>query len=154
MSRKGCSPDNAACEGFFGRLKTELFYPVIGRTSVLTNSSRLLTPTSAGTTKNASKYPLAHSVPLNTGRALESQHKPVQVLRRTHAGSVCTRNQHPMRGSIAEAPICASCRSGETTREPLLSRSTIAFRLSADITSSLAQYPRQTAEESHGHTVD
>ena len=27
MSRKGSSPDNAACEGFFGRLKTELFYP-------------------------------------------------------------------------------------------------------------------------------
>jgi putative transposase len=27
MSRKGCSPDNAACEGYFGRLKTELFYP-------------------------------------------------------------------------------------------------------------------------------
>jgi transposase InsO family protein len=27
MSRKGCSPDDAACEGFFGRLKTELFYP-------------------------------------------------------------------------------------------------------------------------------
>ena len=26
MSRKGCSPDNAAFEGFFGRLKTELFY--------------------------------------------------------------------------------------------------------------------------------
>jgi len=27
MSRKGCSPDNAACQVFFGRLKTELFYP-------------------------------------------------------------------------------------------------------------------------------
>ncbi|MFD2821623.1 MULTISPECIES: IS3 family transposase [Alteromonadaceae] len=27
MSRKGYSPDNAACEGFFGRLKTEFFYP-------------------------------------------------------------------------------------------------------------------------------
>lgn len=27
MSRKACSPDNAACEGFFGRLKAELFYP-------------------------------------------------------------------------------------------------------------------------------
>jgi transposase InsO family protein/transposase-like protein len=26
MSRKACSPDNAACEGFFGRLKTEWFY--------------------------------------------------------------------------------------------------------------------------------
>lgn len=27
MSRKACSPDNTACEGFFGRLKTEMFYP-------------------------------------------------------------------------------------------------------------------------------
>jgi transposase InsO family protein len=26
MSRKGCSPDNAACEGFFGRLKIEMFF--------------------------------------------------------------------------------------------------------------------------------
>ncbi|MBB5498788.1 transposase InsO family protein [Paraburkholderia sp. MM5384-R2] len=27
MSRKGYSPDNSACKGFFGRLKNELFYP-------------------------------------------------------------------------------------------------------------------------------
>ena len=26
MSRKACSPDNAACEGFFGRLKIEMFF--------------------------------------------------------------------------------------------------------------------------------
>ena len=26
MSRKGHSPDNAACEGFFGRLKVEFFH--------------------------------------------------------------------------------------------------------------------------------
>nr|WP_232244135.1 IS3 family transposase [Oligella ureolytica] len=26
MSRKGCSPDNAACEGFFGRFKNEFLY--------------------------------------------------------------------------------------------------------------------------------
>lgn len=26
MSKKGCSPDNAACEGFFGRAKNEMFY--------------------------------------------------------------------------------------------------------------------------------
>ena len=26
MSVKGCSPDNSACEGFFGRLKNEFFY--------------------------------------------------------------------------------------------------------------------------------
>jgi putative transposase len=25
MSKKGCSSDNSACEGFFGRLKVELF---------------------------------------------------------------------------------------------------------------------------------
>ena len=26
MSKKGCSPDNSACEGFFGRMKNESFY--------------------------------------------------------------------------------------------------------------------------------
>ncbi|MBO5488619.1 MAG: IS3 family transposase, partial [Eubacterium sp.] len=26
MSEKGCSPDNAACEGFFGHLKNETSY--------------------------------------------------------------------------------------------------------------------------------
>ena len=26
MSKKGCSHDNSACEGFFGRLKNEMFY--------------------------------------------------------------------------------------------------------------------------------
>ncbi len=26
MSKKGCSPDNSACEGVFGRIKNELFY--------------------------------------------------------------------------------------------------------------------------------
>ncbi|WP_286161051.1 hypothetical protein [Arthrobacter sp. MYb213] len=26
MSKKGCSPDNSASGGFFGRLKTEMFY--------------------------------------------------------------------------------------------------------------------------------
>lgn len=26
MSKKGCSPDNSACEGFFGRMKNGMFY--------------------------------------------------------------------------------------------------------------------------------
>ncbi|MEG1987253.1 MAG: IS3 family transposase, partial [Bacilli bacterium] len=26
MSKKGYSPDNSACEGFFGRIKNEMFY--------------------------------------------------------------------------------------------------------------------------------
>lgn len=28
MSKEGCSPDNSACEGFFGRMKNEMFYGV------------------------------------------------------------------------------------------------------------------------------
>lgn len=28
MSKKGCSPDNSACEGFFGRMKNEMFFGV------------------------------------------------------------------------------------------------------------------------------
>ena len=31
MSKKGCTPDNAACEGFFGRLKNEMYYNRIWR---------------------------------------------------------------------------------------------------------------------------
>jgi transposase InsO family protein len=26
MSKKGCAPDNVACEGLFGRMKVEMFY--------------------------------------------------------------------------------------------------------------------------------
>ena len=26
MGKKGCSPDNSACEGFFGTMKNEMFY--------------------------------------------------------------------------------------------------------------------------------
>ena len=26
MSKKGYSPDNSACEGFFGRIKNEMYY--------------------------------------------------------------------------------------------------------------------------------
>jgi transposase InsO family protein len=35
MSRKACSPDNAACEGFFGRLKTKMFYPKYWRSTTV-----------------------------------------------------------------------------------------------------------------------
>ena len=39
MSRKGCSPDNSACEGFFGRLKNEMFY---GRSWASVNLERFM----------------------------------------------------------------------------------------------------------------
>jgi putative transposase len=38
MSKKGCSPDNSACEGFFGRLKNEMFYGLSGKIHRLNNS--------------------------------------------------------------------------------------------------------------------
>lgn len=33
MSKKGCSPDNAACEGFFGRMKNEMYHGITWRTT-------------------------------------------------------------------------------------------------------------------------
>ncbi len=42
MSRKGCSPDNSACEGFFGRLKNEFFYGRDWRGVTYEEFSRLL----------------------------------------------------------------------------------------------------------------
>ena len=37
MSRKACSPDNAACEGFFGRLENELFYSRTWQSTTIEN---------------------------------------------------------------------------------------------------------------------
>jgi transposase InsO family protein/transposase-like protein len=49
MSKKGCSPDNSACEGFFGRLKNEFFYDGHGKGSASMSSSPGLMPSCAGT---------------------------------------------------------------------------------------------------------
>lgn len=53
MSRKGCSLDNAACEGFFGRLKNEMYYH---RNWLDTTIERFMQKVDAyvGTTSNAS----------------------------------------------------------------------------------------------------
>ena len=79
MSRKGCSPDNAACEAFFGRLKTELFYPGTGRPQPLSSSFRKLTLTSTGTTKSESRIPLTHSVTSNTERTSDLWHNQSKI---------------------------------------------------------------------------
>jgi transposase InsO family protein/transposase-like protein len=42
MSRKACAPDNAACEGFFGRLKNEMFYDEDWRDVTLHDFTNLL----------------------------------------------------------------------------------------------------------------
>jgi transposase InsO family protein len=69
MSRKGCSPDNAACEGFFGRLKTELFYSRNWQTVSTDQFIEVVDSYIPGTTRNGSRSRLVRSVRLNTGRA-------------------------------------------------------------------------------------
>ena len=44
MSRKACSPDNAACEGFFGNLNTEMFYPMDWRSTTIEHFIQALDP--------------------------------------------------------------------------------------------------------------
>ena len=80
MSRKACSPDNAACEGFFGRLKTEMFYPRDWRSTTIEQFMRALDLTSVGTTKSGSRSLSAFAAPLNTARALALWHKSVQEI--------------------------------------------------------------------------
>jgi transposase InsO family protein len=69
MSRKACSPDNAACEGFFGRLKTRCSIQETGVRRPSRSSLRYWTPTFAGTTRNGSRAPLAISAPSSTVKA-------------------------------------------------------------------------------------
>ncbi len=56
MSRKGCSSDNAACEGFFGRIKNEMFYGRNWADITLKNLSASWTGTYARITRNVSSY--------------------------------------------------------------------------------------------------
>lgn len=51
MSRKGCSPNNAACEGFFGRLKNEMFYAGNWQSTTIAEFISWYMTTLFGTTK-------------------------------------------------------------------------------------------------------
>ena len=50
MSNKGNSPDNAGCEGVFGRIKNECFYTMILKVIVLKSSRIIWINTNTGTT--------------------------------------------------------------------------------------------------------
>jgi transposase InsO family protein len=78
MSRKGYSPDNTACGGFFGRQKRSCSIFAIGKLRPSISSSRSLTRSSAGTTENGSRSRSAPLGPPNTGELMESRHKTVQ----------------------------------------------------------------------------
>lgn len=78
MSRKGCSPDNAACEGFFGRLKTELFYPRDWKTTTIEQFIQILDSYIRWYNEKRIKISLGSLSPIEYQRALDLRHKPVQ----------------------------------------------------------------------------
>jgi Integrase core domain len=78
ISRKGCSPDNAACEGFFGWLKTELSYPRDWRATTVDQSIETLDAYIRVYNIARIKVSLGSLILWNTGKVSGSRHKPVQ----------------------------------------------------------------------------
>ena len=70
MSRTARSQDTTACDGFFGRLKAEVFCLGIGGPSRLSRSSTRLMATVAGIPKQVSRCVLAAAAQSNTVTAL------------------------------------------------------------------------------------
>jgi len=84
MSRKGCSPDNAACEGFFGRLQTELFYPRDWQATTIEQFMQVVDFFSRWYNEKRIKISLGSLlVPSSTERASDLQRKSVQDFCRT-----------------------------------------------------------------------
>ena len=84
MSRKGCSPDNAACEGFFGRLKTELFYPRQWQATTIEQFIQVLDAYIRWYNEKRIKISLGSLSPLEyRERASDLPHNPVQDFGRT-----------------------------------------------------------------------
>lgn len=57
MSRKGCYPDNSVCEGFFDRLKNEMFYGPHGERLLSRSLSRSLMNIYTGSQKKELSFP-------------------------------------------------------------------------------------------------
>ena len=70
MSKKGCSPDKAACEGFFGRLKNELIYPRDWSEVTLEDVMRRIDRYIRWYNERRIKQSLGHRSPIEYRRAL------------------------------------------------------------------------------------
>ena len=70
MSRKGCSPDNAACDGFFGRLKTELFYSRDWQATTIDQFMQVIDTDIRWYNEMRMKIPLGSLSPLEYGESL------------------------------------------------------------------------------------
>lgn len=77
-----------------GGSRSSCFMRETGKDSPLSSSSKWWTRTSAGITRSASRFPWAHAVLFNTGKASALKCKPVQEIRRTPSGSDFGRCQH------------------------------------------------------------
>jgi len=76
MSRKACSPDNAACEGFFGRLKTEMFYPRDWRSTTIAQFIEELDAYIRWYNEKRIKLSLGYLSPESTGSGLTFHSAP------------------------------------------------------------------------------
>ncbi|MDP9993885.1 transposase InsO family protein [Variovorax boronicumulans] len=68
MARKGCSSGNAACEGFFGRLKRELFYPRDWKATTIEQFIEVVDSYIGCYNETRIKLSLALSAPSNTDK--------------------------------------------------------------------------------------
>lgn len=82
MPRVGCSPDNSACEGFFGWLKTELFYSRVWKATTVDEFIETLHTNICGHNATRTRSRPAFSAHLNNEKVLESRHISVLELRR------------------------------------------------------------------------
>ncbi len=72
---QGVLPDNAACEGFFGRLKTELFYPGDWKATTIEQFIEVVDSYIRWYNEKRIKISLALSAPSSTERVLDLRHK-------------------------------------------------------------------------------
>jgi putative transposase len=70
MSRKRCSPDNAPCESFFGRLKTEMFYSRNWQTTSIEQFTQALDSYIRWDNENRIKIPLGSLSPIEYRESL------------------------------------------------------------------------------------
>jgi putative transposase len=104
MSRKACSPDNAACEGFFGRLKTEMFYPGDWRTTTIEQFLEVLDKYIRWYNEKRIKSSLGYLSPIEYRESLGLT-KPVQEKVHIPSGSIFGQRQYPDRKVCPNRPF-------------------------------------------------
>jgi len=114
MSRNACSPDNAACEGFFGRLKNELFYPRDWKGTTIEQFIGVVDDYIRWHNEKLIKISWLSQPDRVPGEPGTCGKEPVQVFIRTPSGSLLRGNQQP--GTYR------SCRPSSTLSGCVVSR--------------------------------